>query len=94
MVAVLPQSEGNAPRYITPAHIAQRPLILRSLDALEARLNRALFFRVSRSAIVNLHAVEGVETDVDGSLIVALRGGPRVKVSRRQSRRLREELSL
>src|SRR5262245_8576377 len=28
MVAVLPQSEGNAPRFITPAHIAQRPLIL------------------------------------------------------------------
>jgi DNA-binding transcriptional LysR family regulator len=28
MVAVLPQSESNAPRYITPAHIARRPLIL------------------------------------------------------------------
>lgn len=28
MVAVLPQSESNSPRYITPAHIAQRPLIL------------------------------------------------------------------
>jgi DNA-binding transcriptional LysR family regulator len=28
MVAVLPQSDGDAPRQITPAYIAQRPLIL------------------------------------------------------------------
>ena len=47
-----------------------------------------------RSAIINLHAVEGMETDVDGGMTVALEGGPSVKVSRRQSRRLRDELSL
>jgi two-component system LytT family response regulator len=85
------EAEGNYAR----VHFgANRPLILKSLQALEARLDPARFFRVSRSAIINLHAVEGVETDVDGGLVVALKGGPSVKVSRRQSRRLRDELSL
>ena len=85
------EAEGNYARVYFGAN---RPLILKSLQALEARLDPARFFRVSRSAIINLHAVENVETDVDGGLIVALKGGPAVKVSRRQSKRLRDELSL
>jgi hypothetical protein len=35
-----------------------------------------------------------LKTDVDSGLTVTLKGGPSVKVSRRQSRRLRDELSL
>ena len=85
------EAEGNYARVYFGSN---RPLILKSLQALEARLHPAVFFRVSRSAIINLHAVENVETDVDGGLMVALKGGPAVKVSRRQSRRLRDELSL
>ena len=85
------EAEGNYARVYFGAN---RPLILKSLQALEAKLDGARFFRVSRSAIINLHAVEGVENDVDGGLTVALKGGPSVKVSRRQSRRLRDELSL
>jgi two-component system LytT family response regulator len=85
------EAEGNYARVYFGAN---RPLILRSLQALESRLNPALFFRVSRSAIINLHAVDGIETGIDGNLTVALKGGPTVRVSRRQSRRLRDELSL
>jgi two-component system, LytTR family, response regulator len=85
------EAEGNYARVYFGAH---RPLILRSMQALEARLNPAMFFRVSRGAIINLHAVEGIEPDVDGGLTVTLKGGPAVRVSRRQSRRLRDELSL
>ena len=85
------EAEGNYARVYFGAN---RPLILKSLQALEGRLDPARFFRVSRSAIVNLHAIECVETDVDGGLTAALKGGPTVKVSRRQSRRLRDELSL
>jgi two-component system, LytTR family, response regulator len=85
------EAEGNYARVYFGAH---RPLILRSLQALEGKLDSARFFRASRSHIINLGAVERVEQDVDGGLIVALRGGPPVKVSRRQSRRLRDELSL
>jgi two-component system LytT family response regulator len=85
------ESDGNYTRLYFGVH---RPLILRSLQALEARLDPAVFFRASRSRIINLRWVAGVDTDVDGSLIVTLRDGPTVPVSRRQSRRLREELSL
>jgi two-component system LytT family response regulator len=85
------EAEGN---YVRVYFGANRPLILKSLQALEAKLDPARFFRVSRSAIINLHAVEGVENDVDGGLTVALKSGPSVRVSRRQSRRLRDELSL
>ena len=85
------ESEGNYTRLYFGVH---RPLILRSLQALEARLDSAVFFRASRSRIINLRWVAGVDTDVDGGLIVTLRDGPKVPVSRRQSRRLRDELSL
>jgi two-component system, LytTR family, response regulator len=85
------ESDGNYTRLYFGVH---RPLILRSLQALEARLDPAAFFRASRSRIINLRWVAGVDTHVDGSLIVTLRDGPTVPVSRRQSRRLREELSL
>src|SRR5439155_5665999 len=59
------EAEGNYARVYFGSN---RPLILKSLQALESRLNPAVFFRVSRSAIVNLHAVEGMETDVDGGM--------------------------
>lgn len=88
---VLLEAEGN----YTRLHFkTNRPLIARSLHSLEARLDPAVFFRASRSQIVNLKAVEGVETEVDGSYVVLLRGGRRVSVSRRQSRRFRDTLSL
>ena len=88
---VLFEAEGN----YTRLHFgSNRPLIARSLQSLEARLDPAVFFRASRSHIINLKTVDGVESEVDGSYIVLLRGGRRVAVSRRQSRRLRETLSL
>jgi len=85
------EAEGNYARVYFGDH---RPLIQRSLQSLEARLDPANFFRASRSHIINLRWVAQVETAVDGGLVVALRNGPQVSVSRRQARRLREELSL
>jgi two-component system LytT family response regulator len=85
------ESEGNYTRVYFGAN---KPLILKSLQALEERIDPAMFFRASRSHIFNLQFVENVETEVDGSYIICLRGGPRVAASRRQSRKLRETLSL
>jgi two-component system LytT family response regulator len=84
------ESEGNYTRLYFGS---QRPLILRSLQALEARLDASIFFRASRGRIINLRWVEAVESGVDGSLAVTLRDGPKVEVSRRRSRLLRESLS-
>ncbi|MGH9432007.1 MAG: LytR/AlgR family response regulator transcription factor [Terriglobia bacterium] len=84
------ESEGNYTRIYFGNH---RPLIPKSLRALEARLDPALFFRASRSHILNLRWVAGIEAAIDGGLNVTLRDGPQVAVSRRQSRWLRENFS-
>ncbi|UOQ99049.1 LytTR family DNA-binding domain-containing protein [Hymenobacter sp. 5317J-9] len=71
-----------------------RPLIPRTLSQLEARLDPKLFFRANRQQIINLHFVEGVEPWFSHSLRLTLRGGEVVEVSRQQSVRFRELLSL
>jgi len=87
----LMESEGN----YTRLHFSgNAPLIYRSLTAIEERLDPKMFFRANRSQIVNLNWVEAVETEVDGRLIIKQRGGRDVEISRRQSRKLRELLSL
>jgi two-component system LytT family response regulator len=85
------ESEGN---YTRVCFKAERPLITRSLAALEARLDPAIFFRTSRAKIINLKWVEKVETGPAGNLVITLRAGQTVAASRRQSAALREALSL
>ncbi|HYP09507.1 MAG TPA: LytTR family DNA-binding domain-containing protein [Bryobacteraceae bacterium] len=85
------ESEGNYTRLYFDA---ERPLILRSLQTLEQRLDPSMFFRGSRKHILNLAHVESVDVDVAGNYVVRLRGGFTIGMSRRQSIRLRETLSL
>jgi two-component system LytT family response regulator len=85
------ESEGN---YTRVCFKAERPLITRSLAALEARLDPAIFFRTSRAQIVNLKCVDKVETGPAGNLVITLRSGATISASRRQSAALREALSL
>jgi two-component system, LytTR family, response regulator len=85
------ESEGN---YTRVCFKSERPLIAKSLAALEARLDPLIFFRTGRSQIVNLKWVEKVETGPAGNLVIALRSGQTVAASRRQSAALREALSL
>jgi len=85
------EGEGNYAR----VHFgSNRPLIRTSLNALEARLDPALFFRASRRHLFNLRFVERVDAGVDDGYTVTLRGGATVTVSRRQARQLREQLGL
>jgi two-component system, LytTR family, response regulator len=88
---VLFEAEGN---YTRAFFGTERPLIRTSLQALESRVDPQLFFRASRRHLVNLRHVQGIDEDVDDSYTVRLSGGLRVAVSRRQSRKLRESLSL
>jgi two-component system, LytTR family, response regulator len=85
------ESEGN---YTRVCFKGERPLITRSLAALETRLDPAIFFRTSRAQIINLKWVEKVETGPAGNLVITLRSGATVAASRRQSAALREALSL
>ena len=71
-----------------------RPLIPRTLQHLEQRLDTRLFFRANRQQIINLEWVESIEPWFSNTLKVRLRGGPEVEISRQQSARFRELLSL
>jgi two-component system LytT family response regulator len=71
-----------------------RPLIPRSLQHLEARLDPKVFFRVNRQQIINLKWVESIEPWFSSTLRIKLREGPEVEVSRKQSGLFRELLSL
>ncbi|MGD0869860.1 MAG: LytTR family DNA-binding domain-containing protein [Bryobacteraceae bacterium] len=85
------ESEGN----YTRLHFGgERPLIRRSLNALEEQLDPSLFFRAGRKEIINLKWIDKVDIGGSGGLTVTLRGGLTVEMSRRQSSRLREILSL
>jgi len=88
---VLFEVEGN---YARAYFGSNRPLIRASLNALEAKLDPALFFRASRQHIVNLRFIESVETAPDDTYIIHLKNRSEVPVSRRQSRQLRESLGL
>ena len=85
------ESEGN---YTRVYFGTERPLIRRSLNALEEQLDPAVFFRAGRKEIINLKWIDTVDITVSGGLLVNLRGGRKVEMSRRQSVRMREILSL
>jgi two-component system, LytTR family, response regulator len=85
------ESEGN---YVRVYFDDQRPLILKSLNALTDRLSEKFFFRASRKHIINLRWVEKVETWFNGGLLVILKDGTKIEVSRRQSVKLKEMMAL
>jgi two-component system LytT family response regulator len=72
----------------------QRPLIHRTLTSLEEKLDPQLFFRASRSHLVNLRWVQDIQPWHNDGYRVTLRDGHQVEVSRRQARLLRERLEL
>ncbi len=86
------ESEGNHARVFFGAETPA--LIPRSLNALEARLDPAVFFRASRRHLVNLRWVERVEPWFSESLLLVLAGGHRVEMSRRQSQRFQEAVRI
>ncbi|MEJ7737856.1 MAG: LytTR family transcriptional regulator DNA-binding domain-containing protein [Chitinophagaceae bacterium] len=71
-----------------------KPLILKSLNALEERLDEKTFFRANRKHIVNLRMIDKIEPYFNGGLLLDLKGGEKVEVSRRQTVKFKEMMSL
>jgi two-component system LytT family response regulator len=71
-----------------------KPLILKSLNALEDRLDDRIFFRANRKHIVNLRMIEKVEPYFNGGLLLEIKGGEKIEVSRRQAVKFKEMMSL
>jgi len=91
------ESEGN---YVRVRFADQKPLVLRSLNKLEEKLDPLVFFRANRKHIINLRWVESIEPWFSGGLMVKLKYSGKdgqaetIEVSRRQAARFKELLSL
>jgi two-component system LytT family response regulator len=85
------ESEGN----YTRVHFDNaQPQLFRSLNAMEARLDAKSFFRANRRQIINLSWIDKIEPWFSGGLLVLLKGGVKVELSRRQAQDFREKMSL
>lgn len=85
------ESEGN----YTRVHFdAAQPQLFRSLNAMEERLDPKYFFRANRRQMINLEWIDKIEPWFSGGLLVHLKGGAKVELSRRHAQEFRERMSL
>ena len=85
------ESEGN----YTRVHFGDaQPQLFRSLNAMEERLDPKYFFRANRRQIINISWIDSIEPWFSGGLLVQLKGGVKVELSRRQAQDFRERMSL
>ena len=85
------ESDGN---YIKVYFDTFKPMIHKSLNALDKKLDDRSFFRASRKHIVNLSWVDNIEPWFNGGLLVKMKGGEKVEVSRRQASKFKDMMSL
>lgn len=81
------ESEGNYTRVYFDHN---RPLLPRSLNQLEARLDPERFLRVSRRQIVNLDFVAGIAPGPAGGMVLTLKDDLKVPMSRRRAAQFRQ----
>jgi len=85
------ESDGNYTRIYFDQH---QPLMLRSLNQLEERLDPQRFFRASRRHIVNLDHIDQVVPNEAGGLDLTLRDKLTIEVSRRRAAQFKTLASL
>jgi two-component system LytT family response regulator len=85
------ESEGN---YVRVYFEKNKPLILKSLNNLAGRLDEDVFFRANRKFIINLNWIDTIENWFNGGLMVKLKNGEQVEISRRQASKFKELKSL
>lgn len=84
-------ADGN---YVRLQWGEERPLLGRSLTALEGKLDPRRFFRANRQQIINLELVRSVDLGVGGRLHVQFSDGREIQISRRQARQFRERTTV
>lgn len=82
--------DGNYTKLYFDDH---KPMIPRTLNYLESRLDPKHFFRANRQQIINLKWVERIEPWFSGSIKIYMKGGNEVDVSRRQTQRFKDLMS-
>ena len=85
----------EAADYYACLHVgAKSHLLRRRMAELERELDDAMFCRIHRSSIVNLHRVRGLESNADGDYEVVLEGGRKLRLSRRYRKQLQARLGM
>lgn len=85
------ESQGN---YVRVYFDKNKPMILRSLNALEENLSPNDFFRANRKYIINIHHIKSIENWFNGGLKIKLSNDVEIEVSRRQAIRFKEFMTL
>jgi len=85
------ESYGNYVRVFFKEH---KPLILKSLNLIEERLDEKKFFRANRKHIVNMDYIVKVESWFNGGFMLYLTNGQEIEVSRRQAIKFKQLMSL
>jgi two-component system LytT family response regulator len=84
-------AEGN---YVRLYWGKERPVLGRSLTAVEEKLGAKSFFRANRRQIVNLEFVQSVRLGLGGRLLAKLLDGSDIEISRRQARLFRAKMTV
>ena len=90
------ESMGN---YVRLHFDDQKPMILKSLNSLEERLDPKTYFRANRKHIINLTWIDKIEPWFSGGLLVTLKGtekthSEKIEISRRQAIKFKDLMSL
>jgi two-component system LytT family response regulator len=85
------ESAGNYAKIFFDTH---QPLIHKTLNALDERLSNGMFFRANRQQIINLRYIDKIEPFFNAGFLIYLKDGTKVEVSRRQSVKFKETMSL
>jgi two-component system, LytTR family, response regulator len=70
-----------------------KPLILKSLNQLEERLDEKYFFRANRKQIINVNMIDRVQSSFANTYIIYLKHGETIELSRRQSVKFKDVMS-
>lgn len=81
------ESDGNYVRLLGPTG---HPMVPRSLDYFEARLDPKVYFRANRRMIINIHRINGLKRLPGGHYAAEVAGLGAVEFSRRQSQEFRQ----
>lgn len=73
---------------------SRRPMIYKSLNKIEAKLDGKHFFRANRQHIVNLNFIKNVEPWMNGNFRLLMDDNTEIEVSRRNSSQFKNLLSL
>ena len=88
---ILLESEGN---YVRIQFEDNKPLVGKTLTSFEERLPKKLFFRANRKQMINLKWIRNIQPWFGSSLLITLKDGTKVKMSRRASQVFRSMMGI